>query len=78
MPYLIYNLFQRQITNVQIRIEKNKQRIIAAANAEENLEARTNSGRIQPPTDPDALQAWLNDTRAKVCVLIPLSFLNRF
>ncbi|KAJ0174633.1 hypothetical protein K1T71_009741 [Dendrolimus kikuchii] len=60
-----YEDLQRQITNVQMRIEKNKQRIIAAANPEENLESRASGGRMQPPSDPDALQAWLNDTRAK-------------
>ncbi|KAM3965653.1 actin-related protein 5 [Aphomia sociella] len=59
-----YEDLQRQISNVNMRIEKNKQRIAAAANAEENLETRP-TGRMQPPTDPEAFQIWLNDTRAK-------------
>lgn len=66
-----YEDLQRQITNLHMRIEKNKQRIIAAANAEENLEVRTNTGRMQPPSDPEAFEAWLTDMRAKhreVCV----------
>lgn len=61
-------LFQRQITNINMRIEKNKQRIAAAATAEENLESRP-TGRMNPPTDPEAFQAWLNDTRIKVSLL---------
>ncbi|XP_028041509.1 actin-related protein 5 isoform X1 [Bombyx mandarina] len=56
---------QRQISNKQMRIEKNKQRIAAAANAEESVDARPPPGRFQPPTDPDAFQIWLNDTRTK-------------
>ncbi|XP_059052636.1 actin-related protein 5 [Achroia grisella] len=60
-----YEDLQRQIANVNLRIEKNKQRIAAAANAEENLDTRPNTGRMQPPTDPEAFQIWLNDTRAK-------------
>lgn len=48
-----------------MRIDKNKQRIAAAATAEENLETRP-TGRMNPPTEPEAFQAWLNDTRTKV------------
>ncbi|XP_063829251.1 actin-related protein 5 [Ostrinia nubilalis] len=59
-----YEDLQRQIAAVNLRIEKNKQRILAAANAEENPDPRP-SGRMQPPSDPVALQAWLTDTRAK-------------
>ncbi|XP_028168737.1 actin-related protein 5 [Ostrinia furnacalis] len=59
-----YEDLQRQIAAVNLRIEKNKQRILAAANAEENPDPRP-SGRMQPPSDPVALQAWLADTRAK-------------
>ncbi|XP_041982359.1 actin-related protein 5 isoform X1 [Aricia agestis] len=55
---------QKQIANLHARIEKNKQRIAAAANNEEPLEPRP-SGRMQPPTDPDAFQVWLEDTRNK-------------
>lgn len=48
-----------------MRIEKNKQRIVAAATAEENLETRP-TGRLNPPTEPEAFQTWLNETRSKV------------
>ena len=48
-----------------MKIEKNKQKIAAAANAEEPVEPRP-TGRFQPPTDPEAFQIWLNETRAKV------------
>ncbi|XP_053610708.1 actin-related protein 5 isoform X1 [Plodia interpunctella] len=64
-----YEDLQRQISNVNTKIEKNKQRIIAAANAEENLESRP-TGRMQPPSDPEAFQLWLNDTRAKYRELV--------
>ncbi|XP_039756540.1 actin-related protein 5 [Pararge aegeria] len=59
-----YGDLQRQIANLNMRIEKNKQRIATAANAEEPIEPRP-TGRNQPPTDPEAFQIWLNDTRAK-------------
>ncbi|CAG9788730.1 unnamed protein product [Diatraea saccharalis] len=59
-----YEDLQRQIANVNMRIEKNKQRIASAATADEVPEARP-SGRLQPPVDPDAFQTWLADTRAK-------------
>lgn len=52
-----------------MKIEKNKQRIAAAANAEEPVEPRP-TGRFQPPSDPEAFQVWLNETRAKVIILI--------
>ncbi|XP_013179735.1 PREDICTED: actin-related protein 5-like [Papilio xuthus] len=62
-----YEDLQRQITNVNSRIEKNKQRIAAAAAAASagELPEPKPSGRLQPPADPEALQAWLNDTRSK-------------
>lgn len=53
------------MTNINMRIEKNRQRIAAAATAEENLETRP-TGRMNPPTEPEAFQAWLNETRTKV------------
>ncbi|CAK1555752.1 unnamed protein product [Leptosia nina] len=59
-----YADLQRQIANVNMRIEKNKQRIAAAANPEEVVEPRP-SGRMQPPQDPVAFQTWLTETRAK-------------
>ncbi|CAG4942502.1 unnamed protein product [Parnassius apollo] len=59
-----YEDLQRQISNLTMRIEKNRQRIAAAANAEEMPEPKP-SGRFQPPSDPEAFQIWLNDTRAK-------------
>ncbi|KAG6443307.1 actin-related protein 5 [Manduca sexta] len=65
-----YEDLQRQISNINVRIEKNKQRILAAANAEENLEVRPTPGRMQPPSDPEAFQAWLNETRAKYRSLV--------
>ncbi|KAL0871217.1 hypothetical protein ABMA27_004986 [Loxostege sticticalis] len=64
-----YEDLQRQIAAVNLRIEKNKQRIAAAANVEENPEVRP-TGRFQPPTDPDAFQVWLTDTRAKYRELV--------
>ncbi|XP_034834357.1 actin-related protein 5 [Maniola hyperantus] len=59
-----YGDLQRQIANLNMRIEKNKQRIATAANAEEPAEPRP-TGRMQPPADPEAFQTWLDDTRAK-------------
>ncbi|KAJ8712337.1 hypothetical protein PYW07_005179 [Mythimna separata] len=60
---------QRQITNINMRIDKNKQRIAAAATAEENLESRP-AGRMNPPAEPEAFQAWLNETRTKYRELV--------
>ncbi|KOB71321.1 Actin-related protein 5, partial [Operophtera brumata] len=60
-----YEDLQKQLTIVQTRIDKNKQRIAAAANPEEHVvEPRAASSR-QPPTDPEAFQVWLTETRAK-------------
>ncbi|CAH2043689.1 unnamed protein product, partial [Iphiclides podalirius] len=59
-----YEDLQRQISNLNARIEKNRQRIAAAANPEEIPEPKS-TGRVQPPTDPEAFQVWLSDTRAK-------------
>ncbi|XP_026726192.1 actin-related protein 5 [Trichoplusia ni] len=64
-----YEDLQRQITNLNMRIDKNKQRIAAAATAEENLETRP-TGRMNPPTEPEAFQVWLNDTRTKYRELV--------
>ncbi|CAH3982613.1 unnamed protein product [Pieris brassicae] len=63
-----YADLQRQIANVQGRIDKNKQRIAAAANPEE-VEVRP-SGRMQPPQDPEAFQTWLAETRAKYSEIV--------
>lgn len=57
-----------------MRIDKNKQRIAAAATAEENLETRP-TGRMNPPTEPEAFQAWLNETRTKACTNQPKHFI---
>ncbi|VVD01173.1 unnamed protein product [Leptidea sinapis] len=64
-----YADLQRQISNLHIRIEKNKQRIAAAGNPEESVESRPNVNNsrsaLQPPTDPAEFQTWLEETRAK-------------
>ncbi|XP_047992395.1 actin-related protein 5 [Leguminivora glycinivorella] len=69
LDFKSYEDLQKQITNLNMRIEKNKQRIVAAATADENIEVRP-SGRFQPPSDPEAFQIWLNDTRTKYRELV--------
>ncbi|XP_063537225.1 actin-related protein 5 [Cydia strobilella] len=69
LDFKSYEDLQKQITNLNIRIEKNKQRIVAAATADENIEVRP-TGRFQPPSDPEAFQIWLNDTRTKYRELV--------
>ncbi|KAI8439450.1 hypothetical protein MSG28_013232 [Choristoneura fumiferana] len=65
-----YEDLQKQITNLNQRIEKNKQRIAAAATAEETPAEPRPSGRFQPPSDPEAFELWLNDTRTKYRELV--------
>ncbi|XP_063365543.1 actin-related protein 5 [Cydia amplana] len=69
LDFKSYEDLQKQITNLNMRIEKNKQRIVAAATADENIEVRP-TGRFQPPSDPEAFQIWLNDTRTKYRELV--------
>lgn len=55
------------MSNLHARIEKNRQRIAAAAAGEDvPAEAPRPTGRLQPPKDPDGFQAWLDDLKAKV------------
>ncbi|KAL4719165.1 hypothetical protein ACJJTC_011469, partial [Scirpophaga incertulas] len=60
-----YEDLQRQISAVNMRIEKNRQRIAAAAAGACAEEAPEPRGNRAPPQDPEAFHAWLSDTRAK-------------